>query len=406
MAGTTSVPPVTFGPTGPVLPAETAILSGVQADMNAAFGGALNPGASTPQGQLAASQTAIIADKNAEIAFMCSQFDPQTSSGRWQDGLGRIYFMNRIPAVSTLVVVTVSGLTGVVIPSGATAKDVNDNLYVCVDPVTIPVGGSIAANFAAAIAGPTVCASGALNKINQTIPGWDSITNASAGVTGRNVETTQEFEYRRQQTVAVNAQNSLQAIKGAIFDNVPNLLDAYVTENPLGTTATVGGVSLAAHSLYVCVSGGAAADIAAAIWSKKAPGCDYNGATTYTIYDTSYADPKPEYLIKWTVATNTPIKFAVSIAASIYNPPDIVNKVKAAIASAFNGGDGGPVARIGSAIFASRFYGPVLAVATAGSAISIISLKLGISTATLDSVLMDINKKPTIQLSDITVTIV
>ncbi len=405
MAGTTSVPPIVFGPTGPVLPTELAILAGVQADQNAAFGGNLNPGASTPQGQLAASQAAIIADKNSQIAFVSTQFDPQLSSGRWQDGLGRIYFMNRLPAVSTLVAATVSGLTGTIIPVGASAKDTDGNLYLCTDAVTIPIGGSITANFAAQVAGPIACPSGALNSINQTIPGWDSITNASAGVMGNDVETAQEFEYRRQQTVAVNSQNSIQAIKGAVF-NVPGVLDAYVTENPLGTSATVGGVSLAAHSLYVCVSGGTAADIAAAIWSKKAPGCDYNGATTFTVYDESYAVPKPEYLIKWTTATNTPIKFAVSITNNVYLPPDVVNQVKAAIVAAFNGDDGGPVARIGSTITASRFYSPVLAVATPGSAITILSLKLGISTATLDTVTMDINKKPTIQVSDIVVTLV
>ena len=47
---TTSVPQPTFGPTGYIiLPAESAILTGVFADINAAFGGNLNPGLTTPQ---------------------------------------------------------------------------------------------------------------------------------------------------------------------------------------------------------------------------------------------------------------------------------------------------------------------------------------------------------------------
>jgi len=405
MAGTTSVPAIVFSPTGPVLPTETAILAGVQADQNAAFGGNLNPGLSTPQGQLAQSQAAIIADKNAQVAFLCNQFDPQTSSGRWQDGLGRIYFMSRLPAVPTSVTATVMGLTGTVIPVGAQAIATDGTIYSCVSAVTIPVGGSITTTFSAQTSGPIACPANTLNAIYRTIPGWDSVNNVAAGVIGSDVESPSQFEYRRQQTVAVNAQNSIQAIKAAVF-NVPNVLDVYVTENPTASSVTIGSVTLIAHSLWVCAAGGASAAIAAAIWSKKAPGCDYNGATSVTIYDTSYNVPQPQYTVKYQAAASTPIKFAVSVANNIYLPAGAVANIKAAIVSAFNGGDGGTVARIGSAIYASRFYSPILALATPGTAISILSLKLGISTATLDSVTMGIDQKPTISASDITVTLV
>ena len=77
-----SVPVIAFAPTGPVIPVESAILAGVQADMNAAFGGNLNPSLTTPQGQLATSLAAIIANKNAEIAYYLNQTDPATASGR------------------------------------------------------------------------------------------------------------------------------------------------------------------------------------------------------------------------------------------------------------------------------------------------------------------------------------
>lgn len=405
MAGTTSVPPIVFTATGPVLPEETAILAGIQADQNASFGGRLNPGLSTPQGQLAQTQAAIVADKNSQVAFLCNQFDPQTSSGKWQDGLGRIYFMERLPAVPTAVTATVSGLTGVVIPVGAQAVASDGTVYNCTASVTIPAGGSISTTFAAQTAGPIPCPANTLNKIYRTIPGWDSINNPTDGVIGNDVESASEFEYRRQQTVAVNAQNSIQAIKAAVF-NVPGVLDAYVTENPTASSVTIGSVTLIAHSLWVCVAGGSAADIAQAIWSKKAPGCDYNGSTSLLIYDTSYNVPQPQYTVKWQTAASTPVKFAVSVANTPYLPANAIALIKQAIVDAFNGNDGGPVARIGNAIYASRFYGPVLAVATAGSVISILSLKLGISTATLDSVTMGIDQKPTISASDITVTLV
>jgi hypothetical protein len=78
---TSSVPDVTFTPTGLVLPAESDILAGVLSDMNAAFGGNLNPSLSTPQGQLASSTAAIVGAKNDLFAQFVNQIDPATATG-------------------------------------------------------------------------------------------------------------------------------------------------------------------------------------------------------------------------------------------------------------------------------------------------------------------------------------
>ena len=78
---TTNVPAITWVNGSPVLPAETDILAGVQADINAAFGGGVNPSLQTPQGQLAQSETAIIGDKNNEIAYIANQVNPSFASG-------------------------------------------------------------------------------------------------------------------------------------------------------------------------------------------------------------------------------------------------------------------------------------------------------------------------------------
>ena len=403
MPASNSVPPLTIGPNGVVLPAESAILSGVQADINNAFGGGVNPDLRTPQGMIAQTQTAVIGDKNNQIAYMVNMFDPELSVGRWQDGLSRIYFLDRIPARSTAVTVTVSGATGKTIPVGAQAIDTSGNIYICTAAVTIPAGGSISAQFAAVVPGATPCPANTLNRIYQAVDGWDSINNPTDGVTGRNVETASEMEVRRKETVAANGVNSIQSIAGNIA-KVPNLLDYYCIQNDTDASVTIGTVTLVKHSIWVSVSGGAAADIADVIWRKKPPGTNMNGTTTFVVYDERYEDPKPEYTIKWNTATDTAIKFAVEITDSIDLPPDAETLVKNAILGAFNGADGGPVARIGSRINAGRYYAPVTAAATPGSVINIESILLGISTPTLTSVLMGINQKPTLIAANITVT--
>jgi hypothetical protein len=110
---TTNVPGITFGPSGPVAPAEQDVLAGMQADIDQAFGGGLNPALETPQGQLASSFAAITGNANDTFVNMANQFDPAFAAGRFQDALGRIYFIERNPALPTAVQATCTGLAGV-----------------------------------------------------------------------------------------------------------------------------------------------------------------------------------------------------------------------------------------------------------------------------------------------------
>lgn len=402
---TTSVPAVQFTPTGLVLPAESAVLAGVQADINTAFGGGVNPALETPQGQIASSTTAIIGEANNTFAQFVNQVNPDFADGTMQDAIGRIYFINRNPAIPTAVQCDCVGLVGTVIPVGAQAQDTAGNRYLSTAGGTIPAGGTISLPFACTVAGPTACPTGTLTQIYQAIPGWDTINNPGNGVPGALVESRADFAYRRQQSVALNAHGSLASIYAAVF-NVANVLDVYVTENTTSSSVNVGSTNypVAPHSLYVAVVGGASADIANAIWSKKDVGCDYNGNTSVIVTDTSgYSVPYPTYTVKYQIPAALPILFAVQIKNSPSLPSNIVTLVQNAIVGAFNGTDGGQRARIGSTIFASRFYAPV---ALIGPSVSILSILLGPTTATLNSYTVGIDQSPTVVAGNITVTLV
>src|SRR6267154_6816292 len=292
MVDVTSVPPVVFTPEGLELPTESEILAGVMADYNAAFGGNLNPGLETPQGQLASSTAAVIADADATFAEFVNQVDPDTADGFMQDAIARIYFLDRSPGAPTVVQCLCVGSFGVVIPAGAQAQDTSGNRYVCTEAGTIPVGGSITLPFANVVNGPVPCPANTLTSIYQAIPGWDTINNVSGGTLGANVETRAEFEFRRQNSVALNARGSLPSIYAAVFA-LPGVLDVYATENVTSAPVDVGSTdfTLSPHSLYVAVVGGEAQAIGEAIWNKKDVGCDYNGNTTVTVEDPSGYSP-------------------------------------------------------------------------------------------------------------------
>lgn len=471
---TTNVPSPTFGPNGFIVPSESVILAGVLADQQQAFGGNLNPALETPQGQLATSETAIIGDKNDKFLALANGVDPALASGRMQDAIGRIYFIERNSAQPTVVSADCTGLTGTVIPAGARAQDQAENIYIAISGGVIGISGTVLIDFSCTVNGPISCPGapspgGFLNTIYQAIPGWDSINNPLDGIEGNDVESRAAFEDRRRRSVALNALGSVPAVQGAVLQ-VSGILDAYVTDNKLdvtsgasftasiaGTTMTVsavaegtievgqtvtgsgiaagtvisslnsgtgatgtytlnnsqtissrallsavGGIRLAPHSLYVAAFGGSIADITQAIWSKKSPGCNYNGTTSGTVVDSNgYSPPYPSYVVSYTVPTSTSVKFAISMQQNASVPSDAIVQIQNAVIASFVGADGGARARIGSYIFASRYYANIAAL---GPWVMIFSIKIGLSSATVDSLLMQIDQFPTVSTDDISVS--
>jgi hypothetical protein len=402
---TTNVPSITFTTTGVVLPAESSILAGEFADMQTAFGGGMSESLSSPQGQLAQSFSAIIGDKNNEIANVVNNMDPNYASGRFQDAIGSIYFIQRIAAVGTVVQATCTGLVGTLIPTGSLAQDTSGNLYQSLAPGTIGPGGTVSIEFQCQTTGPIAVGIGQLSTIFRAITGWESITNPAAGATGFDVESRADFEFRRANSVAANATGSPPAVLASVL-SVTNVIDAYVIDNSTNATVNTGPTNypVIANSIYVAVAGGAASDIANAIWNKKSLGCSYNGTTTYTITDTSSVYPYPTYLVKWVTPTSTPIYITVNIVNNPLLPSNIVSLVQASIVSAFNGQDGGTRARIGASIFSGRYYAPVSATS---QYTQIISLFVGESASPSGSVVnMGIDQLPTLSTSNIVVNLV
>lgn len=403
---TTNVPSVVIDANGITLPQETDILTGVQADINQAFGGGVNPGLTTPQGQIAQTTTAIIGDKNDQIAEVINNVDPDKADGRWQDAIGRIYFLERISASGTVVTGTCTGLVGTVIPAGSAAQDTNGYIYFSLSDATIPASGSVDVDFQNSTTGPIACPIGNLAKIYSSVPGWDRVENLAAGTLGTDVESRADFEARRKLSVAANGVNSPQSILGRVLA-VADVLDAFVVDNPAGTTVNYGATNypLAPHSVYVAVVGGAAADIAAAIWGKKSLGCNYNGDTSYVIEDSEgYEKPYPQYTVTWKTPDATPAFFKIQIATDPLLPANIIDLVRTAVVNSFNGADGGSRARIGSTIYAGRYYAGVAAV---NSNVNIESITMGFdSSAAAVSLAFGIDQRPTLDSSNIQVLLV
>lgn len=377
----TNVPQPIFTDTGFIAPLETAILAGIQADMQAAFGGRLNFTTTvngitnaTPQGQLANSQAAILGNQNDSFVKITNMIDPAFASGRMQDAIGRIYFIDRVPSQPTTIQVLCTGIGGTVIPFGAKVSDTGGNIYAATAAGTIDVvSGFVTMTFANTKPGPIPIPLGV--KIFSGLAGWDLATFVS-GLLGQNVETRSDFENRRSLSTAKNSMGMLNSIQGAVL-SLQGVIDCFTFSNDSSVPLAVGGIVMPPNSLYIGVAGGSAPDIAQTIWSKKMPGCNYYpGNVTIQIQDTNpgYQPPFPTYQVTYTIPTNLQILMQVNMFTNQFVPNDAALQIQNAILNAFSGGDGLPRAAMASELLASRYYEPVLAI---GNWAKIMSIKIG-----------------------------
>lgn len=399
--GTTSVPPPSFTDTGFIAPAESDILTGALADLNAAMGGNLNTDPSTPQGQLAMSFTAALGDAYDQFLAILNGVDPERAFGRLQDAIGNIYFMSRKGATATVASVVCTGAAGVVVPAGTLVQDSGGYYYAADGAITLDATGTGTGTFSCTTLGAIECAANSLG-IYQSVTGLTAATNPAAGVTGTDEEGRAAFEARRAASVAGNSVGALNAIAGAV-SAVDGVTAVYVVDNSTAAAVTTGGISLAAHSLYVCVNGGTDEAVALAMLRKKPPGCGYTGTTTVTVADPDSAyQTAPLYAVTFTRALATSLYFGVTIRASSTVPSTAATQIQAAILAAFEA-DGGDAGIIGGTVYASAYYA---AVAALGSWAKIVEITVGTAASpTGFTAALNINQIPTLDTASITVTV-
>lgn len=402
----TAVPNIVISETGIETPTTEEVLTGVLSDFSKAFGGNLNiENVASPQYVLASEIAQAITLQNAGMAYMLSQFDPNTAVGRFQDAIGRIYFIERKPGTSTIVDCTVTGIPGYTFDAGTMqAQDADGNIYVNVDFVELSVLGVAHAEFKNIEAGAIPCPAGSLNRIYVTLDGWDAITNEAAGDVGSDVESRQDFESRRFSVVAKNGQSSLAALYGAIR-SIDGVTDCYVADNDTNDVIYIGetNVQLKPHSIYVCVVGGDAQYIGQAILENKTVGADTNGSHSVSVRDPVLGNSAPMYTYYYERPTSVPILFRVEISQSEYLPTNIESLVKTAIVSQFNADLASDKLGIGDTVYASRFIG---AVTNINDYIDVIDITVGVTAGTyVNYVTMGVDQMPAIEESNITLVI-
>lgn len=394
----TNVPTIQFTPQGLILPTERDILQGVMADFNAAFGGELSQNLETPQGQLASSIAAIIADKNNQIAWLVNNIDPTYSDGIMQDAIGKIYFIKRKGQINSTATCQFIGLPGTTIPKGLLLKDTANNEWVVDDERSILETGVVDVQVTAK--GIYGAKANTITQIYQSIVGLDRVTNPQDAIQGSDKESRQDFAERYKKSVAKNSKGTPESVYSNIAE-LDGVSDVYVVDNPKGEAVRVGvtNYTLKPHSLYVAVVGGDPKEIGKTILTYAGNGCDFNGNTEVTLYDDMYLEPKPSYTISFMrpLPANVYFKVKVSKTSTIIGYEEIIRK---AIVS-FNKRK---KARIGSTLYATHYISSIIEALPTSN---ILSVEIGNALESLGTqVTFGIDQQPIISEENIMVVLV
>lgn len=294
-----------------------------------ALGGELNTDVGTPQGQMIANDTQNLVYAQNQVVLVANAMSVLTATGKALDVAAQWWGYYRKQASSTIVIATITGTQGTVIPEGSLVNDGSNN-FALLNDVTIPVGGSIDAEFACVEKGAIPCASNTLTTIVSPISGWDTVNNGQAGVIGYEEENDALFRAR----ITANWLNiRARSILGAIIDNVAQLdgvISVLGRENVGDTNLVIDDVTLTPHSIYLNILGGNGTDIAKVIAEQKTLGAGTNGSTNVTYRDTVVGQ---NYTYKIDRPTMQAIKVQVSYSENYYTPADVEDQIKESLSA-------------------------------------------------------------------------
>jgi uncharacterized phage protein gp47/JayE len=233
----------------------------------------------SPQGQEIGvwSNTLSLLWEQLENSY--NSFNPAAAVGVQLSLLVLLNGLTRKAATKTVVIATLTGTNGTLIPAGSLAATTSGSVFESIADVTIPMSGTIDIDFRAQEFGEIPAATGTLTIIETPIGGWATINNAADGVLGRDEETDAELRSRRAESTALPASNIIDALYAALFA-LDGVNDVVIYVNNTNVTDVN---NVPPHRFAPIVDGGDNTEIAQAIYINHTAGDKSFGDVTEII---------------------------------------------------------------------------------------------------------------------------
>lgn len=313
--------------TGVIVPDTSTLLAEVENEFKTALGADLVTSPNTPQGALIVAEVLARTGVVGNNAALANQINPNLAAGTFLDAIWALTGGQRIAATRSVVPgVELSGLPGTVIPAGSQASIADGTLFESVSGVVLDLTGAGVVDFQAVDAGPIAVNPGALNQIVTGILGWDDVNNPTAATLGRDQESDLASRQRRRLTLSLQNVALPEAIISALYDT-PNVRSLTFRENVANVPIVIDTVTLAPHSIYVCVDGGTDNAVASALLANKSLGCAWNGPVTVNLTDAASGQV---YAVQFARPTAIPVQARVYVR-NLAAVSDVLTAVKQAI---------------------------------------------------------------------------
>lgn len=353
----------------------------ILAEYAASYKSTISPSLDTSADSVIGRHIAILAAARAQDwevlgAIYASQYSQAT--GQSLDYVAGLTGTQRQAATKSTVTATVNMDSGTAVTAGQIIASVSGNpnaQLANVAAFTAPSTGNHALEFEALETGPVTAPSGTLTVLEVTITGVNSITNALDAVPGDNIEGDAPLRVRRRAELTAQGTGTEDSMRA----DVAAVADVESVQVIVNRTPNISGV-LPPHTFEVVVFGGAADDIAQAIWDTMPGGITNFGSSSGTATDAAGNSR--------TVYFSRPTEIRVYVDVDVTTDPDTYAgdaAVQAAIADFTSGAlqlelPNGSVLDgeldVGDDVIVSRLYSAVNSVA---GVVSIASIKIGTS---------------------------
>lgn len=302
----------------------------LRAAFQAAFGSTIDLDPKSPQGQFVDNLALSMSQSDDSIISVAGAINIFRAFSSQLEGLAALMGIPKNEAESTLVSVTLGGTPATIVTDGSRSRSDAGDLYELVGDTQLDGAGVATGVMSAIETGPIELLAGELTSVVDVVPGWETITNAADGVTGRDIESDSAYRQRYFTELFRNALSVLDAVIAGVSEQ-DNVTEVIGVENDTDSAIAIQGVSINPHSIAIVVEGGLDQDIADAIRLKKTGGTGTTGTTT--VSDPPHAD------INFFRRSYIYIEVTVQTTAGINFPADGVQLLKKRILDYVNGGE-------------------------------------------------------------------
>lgn len=329
---------------GVVIPDTSDIQDEVVSMFKAVFGQNIDTTPETIIGRLIEAFTVFFRDTVGITAQNACQYNLNAATGIYLDALGALFGVARNSSSRSSVTLTLTGDVNTAIHAGTMFATRDGDTFYLDSDATLQVveGEEVATATGTALSmnyGPVKCLRGDMVSIVSPISGLDSVTNANDATLGSLGESDDSYRNRIRSAIG-GFGGMVPSVYKALYEatygdnSAKSVRHALVLNNGDGIAVTMKGVTLAPHSIFVCVDAPATItegwkeSVANAIAKSKSLGCgmtsiddnktiEKNAHADYGGITTKFYPAQPHY-----------INISTTWMSPIGEPPDLSDRLE------------------------------------------------------------------------------